>query len=446
MDLSTISDGTVKAKDSGVAVLCENILVEYVKPSIKTNTLKETVIRKLRGQLHHTKMRAIDGVSLHAAHGECISIIGHNGCGKSTILKVIAGIIDPKKGKVEVHGRLAAMIELGTGFDPELSGSENIYLCCSLMGMSRKEIAQRYPSIVEFSELGDFIHAPVKTYSSGMFARLGFACSTGIDPDVLIIDEILSVGDENFQRKCFIRINEIRDSGKTIIIVTHDMDMVCRFSDRAYVLNNGKEHYVGAPSEAVREYRHLMEERRLSELSAEEREEIKRQETLQIARTAPVVRQYGERVGSGEARILSAKIHHGKGEVALQTAQPWIIEIYFEVKSALTDSPVINFSVLDETGRRLFGGNSKVHPFGEEQTLQRLCSRGEHRVTFRFDRFPLASGTYTLEVGLNNSRLDSTLDYLSRYKDFSVVNTSDVHNIAKDVCDLHALFRATELS
>jgi ABC-type polysaccharide/polyol phosphate transport system ATPase subunit len=223
--------------------------------------LKDMLLRKLEGKSSVKTFNALSNVSLTVNRGESLALIGHNGCGKSTLLKTIAGLIIPQNGKVITSGRIAPMIELGAGFDFELSGRENIELSCMLMGLSRREVADRMPAIIDFSDLDDFIDSPIKNYSSGMVARLGFACATAIDPDILLVDEVLAVGDANFARKCLARIESLRANGTTVILVTHDMKAVTQFCDRAVLISGGQIKFDGPANQAVTLHDEIMYER-----------------------------------------------------------------------------------------------------------------------------------------------------------------------------------------
>jgi ABC-type polysaccharide/polyol phosphate transport system ATPase subunit len=196
-------------------------------------------------------------VTLEVTSGESVGLIGHNGSGKSTLLRMAAGILKPTEGSILVGGRVSPMIELAAGFDADLTGRENVFLNGALMGHSRKEMAGKIDRIIEFSELGEFIDQPVKNYSSGMYARLGFAIAADVDPEILIIDEVLAVGDERFQAKCRDRINSIRRSGCTILYVSHDMASVTELCSRCVVLHHGALVFDGPPAEAIARYREL---------------------------------------------------------------------------------------------------------------------------------------------------------------------------------------------
>jgi ABC-type polysaccharide/polyol phosphate transport system ATPase subunit len=238
------------------AVRVEDVRMEFRLIHERNVTLKEAVVRALRGRRPRVELfRALDGVSFEVARGEVFGIIGHNGSGKTTLLRLLAGILTPTEGRVEVRGRVATLIELGAGFNPELTGVENIYLAGSLYGFSRRQMREKLEGIVRFAELERFIEVPVKNYSSGMSARLGFAIATDVDPDVLLVDEVLAVGDEAFQAKCFERMHGFRERGKTIVFVSHDLDTVRSFCDRAVRLAGGRAVDAGPSEEVVARYR-----------------------------------------------------------------------------------------------------------------------------------------------------------------------------------------------
>jgi ABC-type polysaccharide/polyol phosphate transport system ATPase subunit len=223
----------------GLAVDVSDASVRYRVPHERIPTFKEFALRWLRGGVVYQDLLALDRVTLRIRRGEAVGIVGRNGAGKTTLLKVIARVLRPPSGSVSVHGRLAPLLELGAGFDPELSGRENVFLNGAILGRSRAEMVSRLPSIIDFSELADFIDAPLRTYSTGMVARLGFAVATDVDPDVLLIDEVLSVGDLAFARKCLDRIHAFRARGATLVLVSHSPDTVRSLCERAAWLRGG---------------------------------------------------------------------------------------------------------------------------------------------------------------------------------------------------------------
>jgi ABC-2 type transport system ATP-binding protein len=232
-----------------------NVTVEYRLPHEQVGTFREYFIRLLERKIKFQNFRALDDVSLVVPRGTVHGVIGHNGAGKSTMLKVISRVIKPTAGRVKVYGKVAPLLELGAGFHPELTGRENIYLNGALLGFSRDEMERLVEPIIEFSELQDFIDAPLRTYSSGMQARLGFAVATAVDPDILIVDEILGVGDEAFKKKCEDRMNEYRDHGTTIFLVSHDMSAIQKMCQQVTWLDHGRLMMNGEPKKVIEAFR-----------------------------------------------------------------------------------------------------------------------------------------------------------------------------------------------
>lgn len=220
-------------------ITAENVSMHFRMDKNKTTSLKEWVVSHLKGQQQYEEFHALTNVSFEVERGEIVGIIGRNGAGKSTLLKVISGIYKPTSGKVITAGRVAPMLELGSGFDPELSGHDNIFLNGAILGFSEEFLKSKYEGIVAFSELGEFIHMPIKTYSSGMLARLAFSVATIIEPEILIVDEILSVGDAAFQEKSRARMMELMHGGTTVLFVSHDLDQIRGMCDRAIWLEHG---------------------------------------------------------------------------------------------------------------------------------------------------------------------------------------------------------------
>jgi lipopolysaccharide transport system ATP-binding protein len=238
--------------NQSVAIAVQNLTKRYKLYKDPIDRLKEAL--NPFGKSYHKNFNALDGVSFEIKKGETVGIVGRNGCGKSTLLKLITGVLTPTHGSICVQGKISAILELGAGFNPELNGLENIYLNASINGMSKEETDQRIHEIVEFSELGDFIHQPIKTYSSGMNARLAFGLAINIEPDLLIIDEALSVGDTAFQRKCFAKMEQIRKSGATILFVSHSEASIVNLCNRAIWLSNGKKVIDGEPKHVTSLY------------------------------------------------------------------------------------------------------------------------------------------------------------------------------------------------
>lgn len=226
------------AENTENAIIVEDVYKDFNVFYDKTNTIKDKVLFWNKSKKEVREI--LKGINLKIKKGEVVGLIGVNGSGKSTLLKLMTKIIYPTKGKITTYGKLTSLLELGAGFHPDFSGRENIYFNAAIFGLSKKEIDARLNDIIEFSELGDFIDNPVRTYSSGMYMRLAFSIAINVDADILLVDEILSVGDQHFQERCFQKIEDLKNQGKTIVIVTHSMDTVTRFCTRAVWLHQGK--------------------------------------------------------------------------------------------------------------------------------------------------------------------------------------------------------------
>ena len=232
----------------------ENVSVHYQIPNLKITSVKEYIIKLLQRKMSYHQFHALSNVSLDIKAGEVFGVIGHNGAGKSTLLKVIARVLRPTKGRVILRGNISPLLELGGGFDPELTGRENIFLNSAILGFSKKDIQSRFNRIVAFAQLEEFIDTPVRNYSTGMVSRLGFSVATDVQPEVLIVDEVLSVGDSDFQKRCSERINTFRQNGTTILLVSHDLNAVQTICDRVAWLEQGKLKMLGNPQEVIAQY------------------------------------------------------------------------------------------------------------------------------------------------------------------------------------------------
>lgn len=256
MNLPIVSDAplVIANQRPELAVELQNVSVRYRVPREHIGTFKEYAIRRIQRRISHDEFWALRNVNVQVYRGEVFGIIGRNGAGKSTLLKVVARVLRPTEGRVWIKGNVAPLLEFGAGFHAELSGRENIFLNGTLLGFTRKQMEEKFERIVDFAELGDFIDAPLRTYSSGMVARLGFAIATDVKPDVLILDEVLAVGDEAFQHKCEERMREFRNQGATILLVTHNVGTIKTMCQRAMWLDHGVVQAQGATDQVVAQY------------------------------------------------------------------------------------------------------------------------------------------------------------------------------------------------
>lgn len=323
----------ISAKPGPVVVRVEDVTKQFVVR--KDNTLKERAVHfGRRGRAHRQEYTAISGVSLQIQAGTTVGLLGPNGSGKSTLLKLIGGILSPTSGQVSTRGRMAALLELGAGFHPDLSGRENVYLNASIMGMSRAETETRFDDILDFSGIGDFIDTQVKFYSSGMFVRLAFAVAVHTDPDVLLVDEVLAVGDEAFQRKCMERIALFRSEGRTIVLVSHSAAQVQELCDRGIVLKDGEMIFDGATNDAVSALRDVLEGRRIGE--APPPEPVKPIEVTRI-------------------EVLDSK---GRRSKVIPVGSPMRLRMHVRSKYAMP-SWAIGFSIDTPTGQMVLASNTE---------------------------------------------------------------------------------------
>jgi ABC-2 type transport system ATP-binding protein len=345
----------------------------------KYQSLKERFLHA--GRNPYEDFWALRDISFEIPEGETVGILGRNGSGKSTLLKCVSGILQPTEGKVVVRGSLAALLELGAGFQPELSGRENIYLNASLLGMSTKDVDRRFDEIVAFAELEQFIDNQVKYYSSGMYVRLGFAVAVNVDPDILVVDEVLAVGDEAFARKCMGRIKEFQDDGRTILFVTHAADLVRQICDRAVVLSAGTMIGSGPAADAVRIYHeHLVAIG--PGLGAPP------QETPDAPAPGPVHRPI---------EITAVEVEHpGVGSRQyLLPGEGVTVHVAFEATEAV-DGVVFALELYDQEGRLIFGSDTEIldRPFD--------APVGAGRADLSFEHVPLLDGAYSLKVEIKD--------------------------------------------
>jgi ABC-type polysaccharide/polyol phosphate transport system ATPase subunit len=346
---------------------------------------------------------ALNGVSFSVPAGRTYGVIGRNGSGKSTALKLVAGITKPTTGTVAVHGRISALIELGAGFHPEISGRENVYINGIMLGLTKREIARRFDEIVEFAELQEFIDAPVKTYSSGMYMRLGFAVAIHVDPDVLLVDEVLAVGDEGFTHKCLDKFGEFKRRGKTILLVTHSLSLVERFCDEALWLDSGKVRGSGDPKRVVDAYLTDVgksEELELAHTEAKVQGPESKAESQQPAVQSPAVedmtRQNEGRWGSREVEISGVTLKGPQGEPGHIFQSGERVSIHLTVRAHQPTSDfVFGIGIYSADGVNCYGTNTNLEAFTPEQI------QGDGEVTFAIDSLDLVEGTYKLDVAVH---------------------------------------------
>jgi ABC-type polysaccharide/polyol phosphate transport system ATPase subunit len=364
--------------------------------TLKSALLSGSVLRDLRPD---AVFEALKDVSFDVGKGKTFGIVGRNGSGKSTMLKLIAGIGKPTSGTVRVDGRVSALIELGAGFHPEISGRENVYINGLMLGLSRREIAGRFAEIVRFAELEEFIDAPVKTYSSGMYMRLGFAVAINVDPDVLLVDEVLAVGDESFTHKCLDKFAEFRRRGRTVLLVTHSLDLVTRFCDEALWLDGGVAKSQGDPKRVIDAY--------LMDVAGTENVQLAADDTTASSQASPVSRipnpgpqnmfQAAEgRWGSREAEITAVEMVGAAAQPAhlFQSGERVEIRLHVRANQRVNDF-AFGIGIFNADGVCCYGTNTQIDGGVAGEFV------GEGLVVFAIDELDLVDGTYKLDVAVH---------------------------------------------
>jgi ABC-2 type transport system ATP-binding protein len=367
----------------------------------KYSSLKERVLHG--GHVPYEEFWALNDISAEIPAGQTVGILGRNGSGKSTLLKCIAGILQPTSGQVVVRGQLAAMLELGAGFQPELSGRDNVYLNASLLGFSRREIDRRFDEIVQFAELEAFIDNQVKYYSSGMYVRLGFAVAVSVEPDILLVDEVLAVGDERFQEKCMDRVRRFQEEGRTIVVVSHSPDMMRQICDQILVLEKGRLLAQTTPGEAIRTFRATLIDAGLVAPDPGEAASLAGAEEVVVAprRRIEITGTSVEHPGAGERPYLI-------------TGEPLTIRVAYQVHEP-TSGVVFSLSVLNSIDSTIFASRSA--PLGEGVDLP----PGPGSVSFHFDSVPLLDGRFNVNLDVRDAA-GTPLDLAEPAASFEVMN------------------------
>ena len=360
---------------------------------------------------------ALNGVNMDVKRGETVGIIGTNGSGKSTILKIITGVLHPTSGEVIVNGRISALLELGAGFNPEYSGVENVYLNGTMMGFSEKEIDAKLPAILEFADIGDYVYQPVKTYSSGMFVRLAFAVAINIEPEILIVDEALSVGDVFFQSKCYHKFEEFKQMGKTIVFVSHDLSSIAKYCDRVFLLNQGNLLGVGGPKEMIDAYKQVLVGQYKGGMSKTALDEA----FEDASGTNPNALEYGD----GKARIEEYYLtdENGTRTTTLLKGSRFTLHLKVRFHESLP-SPIFAFTVKNVRGTEITGTNTML----EKAFLDGVSAGQVKKITFT-QRADLQGGEYLLSLGVTGYEGDVFQVYHRLYDIINMTIVSDKNTV-----------------
>jgi len=387
-------------------------------PGFRLKTLKSVFVggSLAAGASDAESIKALDDVSFEIRRGEMFGVVGGNGSGKSTLLKLISGILRPTGGALEVDGRVTALIELGAGFHPEISGRENIYIAGSVLGLSRREIEARYRKIVEFSGLADFLEEPVKNYSSGMYVRLGFAVAIHTDPEILLVDEVLAVGDEAFAHRCLRKIEELLAGGRTVVFVSHSLGLVEEMSTRVLWLDRGKVRLIGEPRRVIDAYRQAVAESEgeVHRAAKEERERSEAEEPAEVE--APVAEPESAplRWGSRVAEITGVKLRDREGRERYHFASGE--EVVFEIDAVAhrpQDDFVFGIGLANPRGVEVWGINTEIEGYRPRRFA------GATRVRLVCPTLELAAGEYLVDVAVH-ARDGLPYDYRRQLVGFSV--------------------------
>ena len=399
--------------------------------------LKDRIVSLRRGsRTRYDDNWVLQGISICIRKGEAIGLIGENGCGKSTFLKMLTRIMYPDHGTIEITGRVSSLIELGAGFHPDLSGRENIYTNASIFGLSKAEIDRRVGDIIKFSGLEDYIDNPVHTYSSGMYMRLAFSVAINVNADILLIDEILAVGDANFQTKCFKRLREIKAQGTTIVIVSHDLDTIQRFCDKALWISDGKAVSFSTAKDTVESYRQYMSNKYIQSIRDTEKEaetEAAQDEAAPeavpgetaapvaaanaspTAAQEPAIDYTANRFGLRYVEITDVKLLDKNGN-AISTfvgGEPADIDLYYQVNQPLDDYVFgIGFYTMDDVC--IYGGNTQM----DNLSIPSVENTG--KIRFHLDHMPLLTGSYYLHCSIVEGTNGIPMDYYRHYCTFDV--------------------------
>ena len=401
-----------------------DLVKEYKMFERKKDRLLETILPKYQ---KHSVFRAMDNLNLELHKGEILGILGRNGAGKSTLLKMITGVVVPTSGKIEINGKISSLLELGTAFNGELTGIENIYQHGQVMGLSNEEIKEKEQEIIEFADIGDHIHQPVKTYSSGMFARLAFACAINVDPDILIVDEVLSVGDMAFQLKCFKKFEQFKEKGKTIIFVTHNINDVMTNCNRVIILENGKKTFDGGVKEGVNRYKKII-------VGIDPDEDVKKEETPKKGKKKS--KDKGEwklkcnqnpnmiEYGNGEADVFDYGIFDKDGNPVNTFDNDDMITFKSKVRfNTKVNEPIFTLTIKDFSGKDITGTNSNI-----EKVATGTFEEGDIAIAEFTQKIPIVPGKYTVSFSCTKYNASGALEALSRKYDAILIEIMSSKN------------------
>ena len=393
------------------AIVVDGVSKKFRLQTDKAHSVKELITRRDRSA-GHDEFWALRDVSLEIAEGSMYALVGHNGCGKSTLLRCIAGIYRPTEGSVKVSGRISTLLELGAGFHPDLTGRENVYMNATILGLSKKQIDAAFDDIVDFAGVGEFIDSPVKIYSTGMYVRLGFSVAVHVHPEILIIDEVIAVGDEEFQRKCFDHLYSLRRQGVTVVVVTHGMATVQTMCDRAMWLEHGVPQMEGPAPKVAQAYIRSVNQ---AEANAPTQTGATAGRVVVTAGTtddspelsagAPDITSHGTHWGSGEVRITAVDVlgADGRPMTSIPEGSPMRLRVSFD-SSIEVENPNIGIAIHSEGGVHVTGTNTRL------SSLRTGLISGKGCFEYHTDHLPLLPGTYLMSVAIEDEHSQHVFD------------------------------------
>ncbi len=399
-----------------VAIKIEHLYKNYKMFARKKDRLFETIFPVYQ---KHGEFSAIRDLNIEIKKGEILGILGKNGAGKSTLLKMITGVVTPSSGTININGKVSSLLELGTAFNMELTGEENIYQHGQVMGLSKEEIDKKKPEIIEFADIGEHLNQPVKTYSSGMFARLAFACAINVNPDILIVDEVLSVGDMAFQLKCFKKFEQFKEEGKTILFVTHNIADIIRNCNRVIILSSGNKIFDGDVKTGVDKYKKMIvgiEDDDIDEQKniVEQKNNIKQSKKdgklwKESFTQNPDMLTYGNKY----AEIVDYGIFDcdGNCQTTINNKDEYIVRVKIKFNKTI-DEPIFAFSIKDFKGLELGGVNTKSY-----KVITGTYKKGDIAIVEYKQVFPLAPEKYTLSFGCTKYKTNGDLEVFDRKYD-----------------------------
>ena len=421
------------ANDSETVIKITNLVKEYKMFDKKIDRLAEVIIPKY--QKHHT-FRAMNELNLEVRKGEVLGILGKNGAGKSTLLKMITGVVFPTSGEIQINGKISSLLELGAAFNMDLTGIQNIYQHGEVMGLTKEQIDEKKDDIIKFADIGDHIYQPVKTYSSGMFARLAFACAINVEPDILIVDEVLSVGDMAFQLKCFKKFEQFKKSGKTILFVTHNIADVMKNCTRTIIIDSGKKIFDGDVKEGVDKYKKLIVgldiDDEIKQEEVEKKAEIEKNlDNDKIWKNNFELNPDELIYGNNDVDIIDYGIFNSEGEYEHLIKNSEEVTIKIKVKfNKKIDNPIFAITIKDITGVEFCGTNTVIHRIDTGS-----YEEGDIAIVTFKQKIPIRPGKYTLSFGCVKYSNNGDLEVFQRRYDTIFIEVMSYRECIA-LCDL----------